>query len=180
MIQGRPGTFVPWPVSFMCLPGQKASSASPARPPLCWNPFWAALGITPSWKGEDRSAACIDRKEGPVPAGDPSQNAFPGPGLWKHRVEQEAGSGRGVSRVGVRRPGSLCWSGHSVNPSPLSPPSPCLPGPDVPLCPGLQGWLGEYHVQWTGCCRCGPAGGRGRAGSQGSREGMQWFWDPVV
>ena len=40
-------------------------------------------------------------------------------------------------------------------------PFPCLPGPDVPLCPGLKGRLGEYHVQRTGCCRCGPAGGCG-------------------
>lgn len=74
---------------------------------------------------------------------------------------------------------SLCLLGDGAEPPELSAPTPpphalpfpCLPGPDVPLCPGLQGWLGEHHVQRTGCCRCGPAGacglGPGAAGGEG-------------
>lgn len=54
-------------------------------------------------------------------------------------------------------------------------PSPCplppvFPGPHVPLRAGLQGWLGEHYVQWTGRRRGGPAGGHGRAGSAGQQE----------
>lgn len=31
-------------------------------------------------------------------------------------------------------------------------------GSDVLVCTGFEGWLGQYHVSWSGCCGSGPTG----------------------